>query len=359
MQGLSIQGILSRMAHLNARRGLMVCMTLAFALSVPAFGADAAKAPPRTPISIGFSSPAADSEFEDVFYLSIAIILADRGYPSVKAAPADEPVLLVGYEVSGRSAMVRLELAEGPGRRAASAEGMVRLTLELDADLEILVDDLLGRAVPQAPSPALAGSDEATKTSSGVEAASEPPEAVAIGGLFSSELLRLEDTLRTTDTRRLEALARAGVTSFVGGFADYARLGATAALDVAALRLDPAWSLSVGGRASATRAFMNLGVTGGTMYLATIGPDLRAGIGARQAQRLSVGLSGGVAILALALDDGTTLARAEPFVDAGVQAGVPLGRDFFLGLDARFVVVFDPEMLIMGTSPTITLFKEI
>ncbi|HPB66099.1 MAG TPA: hypothetical protein PLW80_06040, partial [Spirochaetales bacterium] len=63
--------------------------------------------------------------------------------------------------------------------------------------------------------------------------------------------------------------------------------------------------------------------------------------------------------LALALDDGSTLARAEPFVDAGVQAGVPLGRDFFLGLDARFVVVFDPEMLIMGTSPTITLFKEI
>lgn len=334
----------------NPNVTILLYMAFAFAMYPPAFGEETTKAAPRDPISIGFSSPAANPEFEDVFYLSVAIALADRGYPSARAG-ASVPTLLVRYAMAGRSAEIRLELSEGPGRRPADMEGEVRLTLELDADLGLLVDALLAKAFPTP-----AGGEAASVN--GSAAAPEAAPQIAIGGLFSSELLRLEDTLRTTDTRRLEALARAGVTSFVGGFADYARLGATAALDVAALRLDPAWSLSVGGRASATRAFMNLGVTGGTMYLATIGPDLRAGIGARQAQRLSGGLSGGVAILALALDDGTTLARAEPFVDAGVQAGVPLGRDFFLGLDARFVVVFDPEMLIMGTSPTITLFKE-
>jgi len=325
---------------------------LAFALSAPAFAAGAAKAPTRDAISIGFSSTAEDPEFEDVFYLSVAIALADRGYPTAKARAGDDPALLVGYELAGRSAAVRLELAEGPGRLSASAEGTVRLTLEMDDDIGLLVDALLAEAFPPAPN----GADAAPGTE--LRAPDGVPEAVSIGGLFSSELLRMEDTLRTTDTLRLETLARAGVTSFVGGFTDYARLGATAALDVAALVLDPGWSLSAGGRASATMAFMNLGVSGGTVYLATIGPDLRAGVGARQAQRLSAGLSGGVAVLALALDDGSTLARAEPFVDAGVQAGVALGGDFFLGLDARFVVVFDPEMIIMGTSPTVTLFKE-
>lgn len=332
------------------RRGplssILICASLAFALSAPAFAEGTAKAPPRETITIGFASDAADPDFEDVFYLSVAIALADRGYPTAKARAGDSPTMLVGYEIAGRSVAVRLELSEGRGHRPAVAEGSVRLTLELDADLGSLLDELLAAAFP----PASDGAGPATEAAG--------PEAVSIGGLFSSELLRMEDTLRTTDTLRLETLARAGVTSFVGGFTDYARLGATAALDVAALVLDPGWSLSAGGRASATRAFMNLGVSGGTVYLATIGPDLRAGVGARQAQRLSAGLSGGVAILALALDDGATLARAEPFVDAGVQAGLALGRDFFLGLDARFVVVFDPEMIIMGTSPTVTLFKE-
>jgi len=102
---------------------------------------------------------------------------------------------------------------------------------------------------------------------------------------------------------------------------------------------------------------MNEGVLGGTLYLGTAGLNVQVGAGAAQAQRLSACLSGGAAFLTVAT--GTeVLAKTVPYLDAGIQAGVALGRDFFLGGDVRFLIAFDEDILVMGAVPSISLCKE-
>ena len=52
------------------------------------------------------------------------------------------------------------------------------------------------------------------------------------------------------------------------------------------------------------------------------------------------------------------MTKTVPYADAGIQAGFPLGKDFFLGGDVRFMAIFDPDVLILGAEPSISLCKE-
>lgn len=315
---------------------LLALGALIAGLAAPPAGADGAEA--GRVVAVRFESAEPDPELESVLYLSLGIALADRGYPSAREGGQKDLLLVVAYAMDGEVVIARLTLVAdmGKGTELASAEARLRLTLELDVDLEAALDALLAGA------------------------SLEPrEEAVAeIGGLFSSSLVRLEDTLRTKETLRVAALAYGGAVSFIGSFAEYARLGALAALDASVLVLEPSWSLSAGPRFTATRAFMNNGVTGGTVYLGTAGLNLEAGVGAKQAQRLAVCLSGGAAIIGLAREGERTLAKTEPYLDAGLQAGIALGLDAFLGVDLRFVIIFDADMLIMGAAPALSFCKE-
>ena len=144
---------------------------------------------------------------------------------------------------------------------------------------------------------------------------------------------------------------------FVGDFSSYARFGAGASLDAGILFLNPRRSLSAGPRMTATRAFMNEGVTGGSLYLSTLGLDLQFGVGTAQSQRLSACASGGAAFITI--DDGSgLLTKTVPYADAGIQAGFPLGKDFFLGGDLRFLAVFEGTIIITAVAPTLSLCKE-
>jgi len=190
-----------------------------------------------------------------------------------------------------------------------------------------------------------------------LDSPTEGDGGTSIGGLFTSELITRADTMRTKETRRLETLAYGGGMYFVGDFADYGRFGAGASLDLGLLLLQPSWSLSLGPRTTVTRVFLNEGVEGDTLYLSTLGLNVQFGVGAAQAQRLSACLSGGGAFITLAGASGPRT-KTVPYVDAGIQAGFPLGKDFFLGGDLRFVALFEGSVLIMAVAPTLSLGKE-
>ncbi|PKL23765.1 MAG: hypothetical protein CVV47_13210 [Spirochaetae bacterium HGW-Spirochaetae-3] len=286
-----------------------------------------------------FSSERPDAELESVLYLTAGVALADMGYSSATSSPRADYILTTKYAVRGSSADVRLSLvaAQGDGAALATVDAVLSLGLAFDAELSDALLRLLELAALDRP----AGSDAATN----------------IGGLFSSDLITVADTMRTRKTRRVEALAYGGGLYFVGDFSSYARFGAGASLDAGILYLQPSWSLSAGPRATTTRAFLNEGVEGGDIYLSTLGLDLQLGVGAAQSQRLSFCASGGAAFITVAGDSGL-MTKTVPYGDAGLQAGFPLGKDFFLGGDLRFVAIFEGSVVIMAVAPTVSLCKE-
>jgi hypothetical protein len=312
--------------------GLRIFLLATALLAVPCF------AMAESLISERFRSEHPDAELESVLYLSAGVALADLGYSSGREAKGAEYVLTLYYSRTGGEAALKLSLAaakEGD-KPVAEIEALIHLDLSLDDELAAALKRLFELA--RLGEPTAGGGTE-------------------IGGLFTQGLVNVANTLRTTKTLRLETLAYGGGLSFIGDFASYARFGATASLDAGLLRIRKSWSLSLGSRMTVTKAFLNDGVAGGNVYLSTAGLNLQLGVGAAQAQRLSASLSGGAAFLTVA-GGAATLTKTVPYADAGLQAGFQLGKDFFLGADVRFLVVFDPDILIMGAVPTISLCKE-
>lgn len=287
-----------------------------------------------------FSSAHPDAELESVFYLSTGVALADLGYSCATTAADADYVLTARYTAQGSEALVTLSLAEakGGGKAVAEVEAHLRLGISLDADISEAVGRLMAAA--------------------GLGRPKEGSANARIGGLFTSDLVALDDTMRTKKTRRIEVLAYGGGMYFVGDFSSYARFGAGASLDAGILLLKPSWSLSAGPRMTGTRILTNDGVEGGTLYLSTIGLNLQFGIGAAQAQRLSACASGGAAFITIA-DDAGAQTKTVPYADAGFQAGFPIGKDFFLGGDLRYLAVFEGGALVMAVAPSISLCKEL
>ena len=320
------------------RRGLIlgIALLLAWAASGPAF-AEAGGL-----VRLRFAAERRDAELEALLYLAAGVELADLGYSSSPSDKGEGDALTIEYALGAAEAELRLSLepARGAGARPAALE----LTLHLDHRLEAELAGAIRELMAEARRPLAAAGGEAAG-------------AGEIGGLFSSELVARDDALRTKKARRLESSVYGGGVLFIGDFSEYARYGATASLDAALLFLKRDWSLSLGLRASATRAFNAEDVSGGPLYLSSLGPNLRVGAGAAQAQRLSATISGGAAVLTVE-GEGGRLSKAVPYFDAGAQAGLPIGGDFFLGAEARFMAAFEGGILILGIVPTISLCKE-
>ena len=288
-----------------------------------------------------FEAAEPDAELESLLYLSVGVALSDLGWSSTKAEKGADYILTIWYETRsprGTELGLRLSLAEAKGGRGilAQSEALARLDRSLDEELSAALGRLLSEADFEEPG---------------------KQGAAAIQGLFSSELVPVEETLRTNKRLRVEALAHAGAVAYIGDFAEYAAFGASASLEAGSLFIRKSWSLSAGLRAAATKVFINEGVAGGGLYISRLGLDMGFGLGAAQKQRLSGGLSGGAAFLTVDGAEGT-LTKTVPFAEAGFHAGFPLGKDFFLGGELRFAAIFDADILILGLEPSITLCKE-
>ncbi len=153
------------------------------------------------------------------------------------------------------------------------------------------------------------------------------------------------------------SLSTAGVL-FVGGMSQYTNVGFAATLGAGAAFLWKTWSLGVDGRFQLIRAFTNAGVIGGPLYYFLLGPDVQVGIGRAGSLRLTGDLSGGAALVSIFGQAGS-LTKTRPYADAGLYGGISLGKWLTLGAEARFTMIFDEEVLVMGVSPAVSLRMEL
>lgn len=297
-------------------------------------------------VALRFSSALPDVELEDVLYLSLGVALSNAGFSSVredgrgKAAEGAPYILSVDYNARGTSVDLKLALlgAAPPGSPLAEVDFVLRMDLSFDDDIEAAVRRLVDQAVMETPE----------------EADAKAPE---IADLFSSELITRDELLRTDRALRLETVLSGGGIPFFGDFSAYASYGAYGAFQVGAIFIKRNWSLSTGARFSFIWPLLSDGVRGGQPYVSSAGANFQLGLGAAQSVKLAVCASGGVAVLTLTQDD-ESMSMALPYVDGGVQAAFPIGRDFFLGADLRFMAAFARDIALTGGAIAVSVNKE-
>lgn len=116
--------------------------------------------------------------------------------------------------------------------------------------------------------------------------------------------------------------------------------------------------MTLGAVMSFTRAFNDAGVIGGPFYLSTAGPMVQLGTGTETPYRLAVGVSGGAAALTVAAT-ARAMTKVAPYVDASVQAVIPIGAKVSLGVDVRLLAVFADDVLIIGAAPAFVVRAEL
>ena len=120
----------------------------------------------------------------------------------------------------------------------------------------------------------------------------------------------------------------------------------------------PARSLTLEARASIGRAFNDIGVVGGPLYLGTAVLGLELGTGTDDAFKAGLEIAGGAAFMTVA-DTSGTLMKTVPCLELGTSIGIPLGHGLFFCAGLRFMTVVDREITIMGISPAITVGTEL
>ncbi len=283
-----------------------------------------------------FRSEQPDSQLEEILYLSLAVELAEAGFSSTRETQAGSHTLAVEYSlISGELALqFSLYPAAEPDPSPAVTELRLPLDYTFDAEIAAAIKRLLALS---------------DLTRSGAE----PSD---IGGLFpdSPEPVPIRRPIRPT---RWTGTAAAGGMVFFGELSELVRQGATGTLLVAWVLSKDTWTTSWGVRVTSTRGFNNVGVTGGTFLLSTVGIDGEWGTEADQPYWLSGLFSAGTALLTVA-GESRLLNKLVPYADAGVRADFSLPGGFALGSDIRFLLAFDGSLWIMGAVPVILLRKE-
>ncbi len=321
---------MQKMTRLFEAGMLMAFMTF---LALPVFAAE------NGIIRYKFTSYEPDAQVEDVLYYGLAVELSNAGYSSSKTEKSASYLLTVAYANLGESADVTLTLQDNDGKKDTRAE--ISAVIGFDEGFDGDVADAVARLLEVA--------------ALGEEKPSE--SAPSISGLFSSDLVRAKDMLRTDKTRRFELVGSLGSPVYFGDFSEYATFGALGSLQASALFLSPKRSLSVGARATSSYVFLAENVSGGPVLFSTIGPNVQVGVGSSQFLRLAGCLSGGAAIISLK-DGETFLHKTDAYVDLGVQFGFPVRKDLFLGGDLRGLLIFEPGLPILGAELGLSLAKE-
>jgi hypothetical protein len=308
-----------------------------------------------------------DPELERLLYLAAGTELVQAGLSSASNAANPDYVLSAQYTMAGNAVTVHYILYRRiyagspgpPGWFASHDTVLAELTFEADLDYTLdarvaeAVRGLLGSAgiayvmapdariegILSSPPPVQTPAEEAGGTAPNVHmkpsAHIEPAFKVSFDSSFST----------------------AGIF-FIGGISQFTSLGLGARLEAGVSFLWKIWRLGIDGDLQFIRAFNNQGVVGGPLYFVLLGPDVQFGIGRTGLLRIMGDLSGGAALISVLGAEGA-MAKTRPYADAGLYAGILLGDSFSIGGDARFTMIFDQEVLVMGVSAALSLRMEL
>lgn len=282
-----------------------------------------------------------DAELEDILYLSMGIELANAGFSSSRSLDTASYVLEIGYAPVGDEVNIHCVLFNSRSPKDPLGETSIQTKIDygFDAAIATLVADLLSR--------------------SGLD--SSPAQATEIQGLFTHSGttggMTLEEIAAAKAVRIDTGLGLGGMF-FFGDMAELFHYGATAAFSAGVRIPQEKRSFESGMRVTVTRVFNDSGITGGPLYLSTAGPNFMYGNGYRSSFRFSLAVSGGAAFVSVA-QGSSFLHKTVPYADGGFRLLLPIGKKrLFAGLDVRYVVIFDRDILIMGTVPVLTVSKE-
>lgn len=289
-----------------------------------------------------FIAEAPDRELEDILFLTIGVELAKAGFSSTRIPDGARYTLDVSYTSRQTEADVGFSLSESgkTGTTLASTSFLLSIDYSLDSAIAREVDRLL------------------EETGLKREEDGDKKQESTIKGLFSSALARemSPEEIQAATALRFEAALDAGGVVFIGEATDYFRYGVIASILLVLRKPWKSWSLSAGVRASGLRAFNDSGVTGGQLYISTVGPSLGVGTGYDRLYKFSVAASGGAAIISIRGDE--ALSKTVPYADVGISIQLPVRKTVFIGFDMRYLLVFDKDLLIMGMAPALSLSKE-
>ena len=317
-----------------------------------------------------FSSEKPDPQMENLLYLAAGTELVQAGLSSTRNAANPLYVLSAQYSTTENAVTVSYVLSGPAGASSSSGRSTspdaALAKLDFEADLDQTIDSRVADAVRQ------------LLQSAGI-ACVNAPDAYMEGVISWPPPVRTppvqtpaEETGLTAPAVQTEprvpgepgvtvsfdsSVSTAGVF-FVGGLSQYTRLGLAATLGAGASFLWQTWTMGVDGRFQLIRAFNNQGMIGGPLYFFLLGPDIKVGAGRTSRLRLTGDLSGGAALISVFGPSGS-MTKTRPYADAGLYAGILLGDSFSVGGEARFTMIFDQDVLVMGVSPAASFRMEL
>ncbi len=331
-----------------------------------------------------------DARFEEILYLAAGVALTQQGLSSIRDADTADLILSTSYSMNSSVAELdySLSMETAPGTELAN----IALTVPIDPAMDSAIAGAIrllfeAAGVSRSPSPDAkiyglladpsAMSDHALALPPGMPPAepavavlamtrpsdSEPSTTGYPADLPQAELPPGKEpaagTAAPADQRPgfTASVSTAGIM-FVGEAMDYLRYGVSGALGFGLSWKRPARSLTLEARASIGRAFNDIGVVGGPLYLGTAVLGLELGTGTDDAFKAGLEIAGGAAFMTVAGTSGT-LMKTVPCLELGTSIGIPLGHGLFFCAGLRFMTVVDREITIMGISPAITVGTEL
>lgn len=169
-----------------------------------------------------------------------------------------------------------------------------------------------------------------------------------------------DEERRGTPLTRVSGLESSIIGSglfLVGEASDLFRYGAGVQFSVGYSSAGESRSTSYGARGAVYRIFADRDVFGGQLYLVSLGPDLHVSTIYRDPSRVTVRVSAGPAALAV-VEEGETLAKLVPYVDAGATARLPLGKRISIGGELSLLAIFEEGLPLIGIAPSLLLGVE-
>ena len=150
----------------------------------------------------------------------------------------------------------------------------------------------------------------------------------------------------------LELSLRGSALVVIGDGTEFFRYGATGAASAGYTPTGGRIAVTYGGRAAFSHVFTDTGVSGGTVFVTTVGPEIQVGTAFREPARSAVRLSTGAAVVTVRTDD-RTLNKTVPYAEVGGNSRIPLGGHFSIGGEVSLKTIFEGSLPLIGLSTTL------
>jgi len=327
-----------------------------------------------------FSSQKQDPKLENILYVAAGIEFVQNGLSSTrKESPTANYILSTQYSSTDGNAAVHYKFCSvsDPNKTLSELSFDVRIDSGFDTTVAISVRQVLKQAaIHFIPSP-----DATIDGILSLLPKTKLPDPTPIASP-NAEIMTVEDNIPKTpelspivtpgskdpsgqkqnglsgQKHKFDLCFSTQGISLQGDITKFLHYGISGSLDAGFTWPDESWSFTLGGKLSIAILLNNAGVSGGPLFLSTVGPNIVFGTGEKLPYKISGNFSAGAAILTIAASN-EVLSKIVPYTDIGGSISIPIGRNLYTGLELGFLAVFNSDVLILGTTTALMLKMEL